>query len=45
MSRRLRGLQANKRINPTRRSASPLRGLCCWRAGYAQHVRLHKGEL
>jgi len=29
---------SNKRINPTRRSASPLRGLRYWRAAHAQHA-------
>jgi len=35
----------NKRINTTRRSASPLRGVRYWRARYAQHVRHNQDRL
>ena len=35
--------ESNKRINTTRRSASPLRGVRYWRARYAQHVSWTRG--
>ena len=35
--------RANKRMNTTRRSASPLRGKLSWRARYAQHVSRTSG--